>query len=123
MDANQKRKVFVIFCFSVAMATIFYIFVVKLNRTPEEIQLAKSVTVQMGNGSLITLNGYSLYDTDKEFKMSDSVYVEINKKHEPSCLRHCTDVYIENGRTYGVTSYGGRYLAILLPGKVVKIEN
>lgn len=92
------------------------------SKTPYDIQIAKSITVQLENGALVTLKGYALLDVDKEFETNENVYIELADNCLPSSLRHDCDVHEENGQMYAETKCCGSYPADLIPGKVIAIN-
>lgn len=91
-------------------------------KTPYDIQVAKCVTTQLENGSKVTLTGYNLLDIDQEFNINDKVCVELDDNNLPSCLRHASDSYLEDGQTYVGTKWDGGYPAKLIFGKVVAVR-
>jgi len=90
----------------------------QITKTPYDIQIAKVVTVQLANDSIVTLKGYALLDKDANFKKDSKVYVEFTDGI-PSSLRQTSDVHEENGKMYADTECCGSYPAELHPGKVI----
>ncbi|MEI6529634.1 MAG: hypothetical protein WCN88_04575 [Candidatus Falkowbacteria bacterium] len=91
-------------------------------KTPYDIQIEKQVTTMLENGSKVTLAGYNLLDIDQEFKVNDKVCVEIDENNLPSCLRHASDSYLEDGQMYVGTKWCGSYPAKLIFGKVIAVR-
>ena len=111
------------FFLSVLMILNFYgVFPDKKEKTPYDIQISKVATIELENGSQVTLKGYNLLESNKEFVLDDAVYVELDKNCMPSSVRHFYDVHEEDGQMYVETTWFGSYPANLISGKVVTLN-
>jgi hypothetical protein len=114
----------------IAVVMVFLIAIVAIDchdarRRNNETQLAKRVTVETQNGSLVDLTGYKLIGNYIDFKLGEKVYLEFELNSNdsvPRALWHAYDVEIKDGKTFAYPKWRQAYLTDLRPGKVVAIK-
>jgi hypothetical protein len=101
---------------------IIFLFIGVLISCNTEEKKQPAVSVKTDNGIIITVNDrYRLFDDGRDFRVGERVAIElVANTHEPSALRHATDVIEYDNQTYVATTWSGKYKADVIYAEVIK---